>query len=428
MTGLHSAATAAGLKFGFQWSGSGLLSKTQATDIVKNEGLIVTEGDKQQMRKLQPSEGVFTYAEADVLIDFAEANSLAVVHGGHLVWENEPAWVTAITDPVALRGVMETHIETVLTRYGSRISQWNVVNETHSPFGEAADAWRPNHWYANLGTSYIEWAFKAAQDAAAPGVELIWNLAWSEWDSAAALMRPKVLEHLDTLLAAGCRIDGLGLQCHLRADQQSSGEAVADFANEVAERGLDIYITELDVIDKYITTGDVRQQCADLVRTMIGPICRDVPALKHVLAWAPSDDTSWLRTFYPRDDLVPTYGGNPYNDEYLPNPMYQALFDVFAMRPQVASTASLYQTPTSVATLTTRGTSQLLLDHNGRVLGDVSPIEDQDASFITDEDGQSIDADLLDPITDDPAVNVESLATFSVIAPTARLLLITPED
>ena len=52
----------------------------------------ITPENCMKPMSVQPKEGVFTFAECDEMIDFAEANNLVVV-GHTLVWKNQtPAW------------------------------------------------------------------------------------------------------------------------------------------------------------------------------------------------------------------------------------------------------------------------------------------------------------------------------------------------
>ena len=334
MPPLKELAATRGLEVGFQINTGGVLNRPYKTGWMARHGGVAVDGNSQNMYAVQPSQGVFTYANAEIVLQWMEANNIECIQGGHLVWENEPAWMTAITNPTTLRTVMETHVETVLDYFGSRVKQWNVTNENMQPlvWGGPANGFRPNHWYNVLGVDYLEWAFKAAQDAAAPGVELIWNLAWLEWDAAAS-MRVKVLEKLDELLDKGCRIDGMGLQAHLRPGAQTTGNATADFMNQVAERGLNLYITELDVIDQELLLATRVQDCATLFRNMMTPIIRDVPALKHVVFWDTDDVNSWITQFYPRADGQPHRGGNLLGRDLGPNPLYQEFVDALTARP-----------------------------------------------------------------------------------------------
>ena len=83
-----------------------------------------------KFEQIQPTQGVFSFTNADVLVDFATANNMDM-HGHALVWNyGLPAWLSGGTfTETQLRTVMETHITTVMQRYQGRVATWDMVNE-----------------------------------------------------------------------------------------------------------------------------------------------------------------------------------------------------------------------------------------------------------------------------------------------------------
>ena len=64
----------------------------QEKEITATEFNAITPENCMKPMFVQPKQGVFTFAESDEMIDFAEANNLVVV-GHTLVWKNQtPAW------------------------------------------------------------------------------------------------------------------------------------------------------------------------------------------------------------------------------------------------------------------------------------------------------------------------------------------------
>jgi endo-1,4-beta-xylanase len=285
----------------------------------------------------QPTQGVYSWADADWAVDFLETRGIKPILGGYFADSSSVRpWVEAITNPTALRGVLENTIQTVVSRYGTRVKSWCISNETFWPlnWGPPANGFQPGHWYNVLGTSFLEYAFKAADAAAHPSTELWMNVAWIEWDQAASV-RPKILEAIDDLLSKGCRITGLGFQFHVRPGAQTTGNALADFMNQVAQRGLKIMLTEVDVIDLDLPAATRIQDAATLFTNMLTPVVRDVPALSDIHFWDIDDVNSWVGVNYARADGLPHRGGNLMGRDLGPSLLYHTFLQCLQSRPLV---------------------------------------------------------------------------------------------
>lgn len=283
----------------------------------------------------ETSQGVFDWTNADTMVNFLEARNIKPILGGYFADSSAvKAWQSAITNPTLLRAALENSIQTTISRYGTRVKSWCISNETFWPLnrGGPSNGFQPGHWYNVLGTLFLEYAFKAANAAAHPSTELWMNVAWIEQDAAASV-RPKILEAIDDLLSKGCRVTGLGFQFHLAPGYMTTGTALADFMNQVAQRGLKIMLTEVDVSDQDLPAATRIQDAATLFANMLTPVVRDVPALTDIHFWSIDDADSWLNSANPRPDGLPHRGGNLMGRDLGPSLLYYTFLQCLQNRP-----------------------------------------------------------------------------------------------
>nr|AIA90864.1 Glyco_hydro_10 [uncultured bacterium] len=106
----------------------------KATEVIRKHFNSLVAENCMKSGELQPQEGVFDWAEADKLVDYAEKNNQVLI--GHcLVWHSQaPRWFfqDSTGAPVSREVLIERmrkHIHTVVGRYKGRIKGWDVVNE-----------------------------------------------------------------------------------------------------------------------------------------------------------------------------------------------------------------------------------------------------------------------------------------------------------
>ncbi|GHZ47296.1 Endo-beta-1,4-xylanase Xyn10C [Vibrio cholerae] len=166
---------------------------------------------------LQPIEDDFDFSDADALMDYAKLIG-ATVHGHTLVWHRQiPDWMrSACSSKAACEAVMESHITNVVQHfkdsYPNELISWDVVNEAFNDDGSYRNSGSEGSiWYAAIGESYIESAFKAV-DKIHTSADLYYNdynleLNGAKLDSALSLT--------NQLKSKAAGIDGLGFQMHI---------------------------------------------------------------------------------------------------------------------------------------------------------------------------------------------------------------------
>ncbi|MEV4316301.1 endo-1,4-beta-xylanase [Actinocrispum sp. NPDC049592] len=224
---------------------------------------------------VQPTRGVFAFAEADLLVDFARANGMAV-HAHTLVWfEALPTWMRSASDK---KTVLIDHIKAVAGHFAGRVAEWDVVNE---PINEDnSDGLEHNLWYQAMGKDYITQAFKAARQAD-PHAVLYLNEYGAEpdggrWDALYKLVKE--------LKVNGVPIDGVGLQNHeYEKGDRTPPETFRKHVKALAALGLKVRISEMDVVSGGDDTTQAREFAGKLA------VCRDEPNCTTFGMWGFTD-------------------------------------------------------------------------------------------------------------------------------------------
>lgn len=271
------------------------------------------------------SENNYDFTEVEPFINFAEQNNL-VFRGTPLIWSefNSPWLVekfrSSDTSSSEIDQIFTNHITTLGTRYAGRVASWDVVNEVIRVEDGRDDNLKNTSisgvrgeiyptWLSYLGPDYIPRAFELAA-AADPNALLLYNennLTYSDrfGTSYEEQRREAVLRLLERLKSQGAPIHALGIQSHLQAhrNQEFDGNKFRKFLSDVASMGLEIVISELDVIDNQLPQNiPARDRIIAESYYQYLSVVLDEPAVKTVISWGITDRHTWLSSFAPRAD------------------------------------------------------------------------------------------------------------------------------
>ncbi|MBE9046173.1 endo-1,4-beta-xylanase [Pleurocapsales cyanobacterium LEGE 10410] len=277
--------------------------KDFARRFVEECAILVPENDFKWY-KLRPTPQSFDFTKADWLVNFAEVHDLKL-RGHTLVWYQAlPDWFAAEVNATNAAEHLTNHINTLVGRYAGKIHSWDVVNEAIEPKDGRDDGLRITPWLKYLGEEYIELAFRTAA-AADPQALLTYNdydLAYDTPEHEAR--RTATLNLLERLKAKDVPVGALGMQAHLDAGKaRFNAKKLQRFMQNVADLGLKILVTELDVVDRSLEAPSIFRDraVANIYREYL-EIVLTQPAVIAVITWGLSDRYTWLKKFRPRDD------------------------------------------------------------------------------------------------------------------------------
>ena len=285
---LRAIALTRGLRVGtavdrlFRNDAEGTLFKSVAS---REFSALTAENDMKHDR-LQPLRGQYRYLRADSLVAFAEANGMSM-RGHTLVWHQQNAsWLTTgnWTQQEA-SALLQDHITNVVTHFRGKIVAWDVVNEALNDDGSR----RSTVWSNNVGSDYIDIAFRAAR-AADPQALLFYNDYNIEGlnaksDSVYALVRG--------MQQRGVPIDGIGFQGHFIVGQLPSTQALSDNIARFAALGLKVHFTELDIRMPQPSTVAQQATQADNYRAVFD-VCLRSTACQMIVTWGLTDKETWI--------------------------------------------------------------------------------------------------------------------------------------
>ena len=274
---------------------------------------------------IQPEEGKFNWAEADKIVDFAQANGMKV-RGHTLCWHNQTGeWMfkdsngnQASKELVLAR--LKEHITKVVSRYKGKIYAWDVVNEAIDNL-DPSIGYRQTQWYKICGDEFIAKAFQWAHEADPDAV-----LFYNEYNTENPVKREKTYEMLKKMLDQGVPINGVGIQAHWNIGSPkhvgqlnqpgegdfiipgSSEDAIRESIDKFSSLGLAVQITELDVTiytSKTDTlnlgfTPEREQRQIDFYKKAFEVFREKKDVLTGVTFWNLSDRNSWLDRRTPR--------------------------------------------------------------------------------------------------------------------------------
>lgn len=287
---------------------------------------------------IAPTQGSYDWSRSDALMDWAEANGIAV-RGHALLWhQTTPAWFLS-GSPADIRAKLQQYVTDVVSRYAGRIHAWDVVNEVASDSGGGTAPYRDSNWYQAVGNGdYIDWAFEAAR-AADPACKLFIN----DYNTELPAKRARYLEIIADLLARGVPLDGVGHQFHLQINADPADSLAAIDAVDALGAGLENHATEIDV-SVYSDPGECFAggvNCAASYGSQAANVPASVyaaqaqiyrglfdgfvqrPSVTSVTVWGLHDGQSWLNSFPVSRNNYPLL----FDPDRQPKPAFHAVTD-----------------------------------------------------------------------------------------------------
>ena len=281
--------------------------------LVKRHASIIFTQDDFLWYVLKPSrDAPVNFEASDKIVAKCEENK-QLTFGAHLVWdegfgegwgEDEMFNLSKAEAEEILYGT----VEATVNRYKGRIAGWIVVNEGIS--NEGNKGMRTDYpWYQTIGREYMAESFRLVRSLDPDAVLVLNEFGFettNEFGDKPGPRRKAALQVIDELRRQDVPLDAFGIQAHLLADrfeQRFNRKAYRRFLAELADRGLDILITEMDVLDDGLPKNKkIRARgVGECYKRYLDVTLRE-PAVKSVMTFGLSDRYTWLQEDLPRED------------------------------------------------------------------------------------------------------------------------------
>jgi endo-1,4-beta-xylanase len=289
------------------------------TAILEEQFSVVTPGNAMKWGSAEPTQGVFDWSDADMLVNLAEAHG-QLVRGHTLLWHNQlPTWLTTgvangTISKSQLMSLLEQHIFIEVGRYRGRIWQWDVANEFFTDANPSQI--NPNDfWVSNLGAGIIPQAFKWAHEAD-PHALLFYNDYNIAGEDGTNAKSDAVYAWLQQMLDQGVPVNGVGNQGHLDTQYGFSGNQMTADLQRYGSLGLKVAITEADVRTFVNNATDqvptdnlaVFAQPYEFSQMMLAALA--VPEVISFTVWGFVDADSWVPGFFTGEGYATLYDVN----------------------------------------------------------------------------------------------------------------------
>ena len=291
---------------------------------------------------LQPTPGAHDFTGVDADYDWATKNGMQF-RGHTLVYgERAPKWYAGLPNRETAVKALEDHVALTCQHFAGRMQSWDVVNEAISMASPRPDHLRPHVFLDKIGPEYLDIAYHTARANDATAL-LVYNEFGIEMEKPDQLEKRRVLfDLIDGFKKRGTPIDAVGLQSHLFYEDMRhfDEKAFSRFLDEIAARGLQVMLTELDCVDNGAPSDIAARDAAiaSVYRRYLDVALAN-QAVRTVITWGVSDRMSWIISIGdPRtkraDGLRPR--PLPFDADDRPKPVYWAMVDALRHAPRHA--------------------------------------------------------------------------------------------
>lgn len=242
----------------------------------------------------EPEPGQEAIERLEGMVEWGLTKGL-VLKGHPLVWhEVLPKW--APSDPAQIEALLEARVKRILSRFGSRVKVWDVLNEAPASIkfeGNGVSAWIASLGQAEAVRRALGWAREATQ-----GMDC--TLLYNDYNNS-----DEAFNLLSELAESGYLPDAIGLQSHMHGGDWALEEVEA-ICDRFAVFDLPLHFTEITVLSgshhewwksgplkPWPTTPEGEARQADYVERLFGLLFRH-KAVEAATWWDFSDHKAWL--------------------------------------------------------------------------------------------------------------------------------------
>jgi GH35 family endo-1,4-beta-xylanase len=299
----------------------------QYATVLAREFNYVTPENAMKWGSLQPVDAAdWNFSGADAVVAEAQANGQAIKGHTFVLWQQNPSWISGLTAPQLLAAV-EANITTTVSRYAGVVRAWDVVNEA---IDDSTLQLRTGV-HQTLGLSGLVQAYQTA-NAADPNALLLYNDYGIE---SAGPKQDAVFGLLQSLLAQGAPIGGVGIQAHLTTQGYPTELQLRNTIERFASLGLKVNFSELDTrtIAVLPNNWEARMAQERIAFQLVAAACAAEPSCEAVTTWGFTDADTWIDAAFGTDQPL------EFDDQYQPKPSYYGLIAGFGgIRPASSET------------------------------------------------------------------------------------------
>ena len=342
---LQELATAKGVDYGSMvtwksWDGDNAINREDAfVQLVQRECSIITSGMEMFWSLNSQRAGAMDFAGGDDIVDWAQKHGKKV-RGHTLVWhEQTPKWFRGIGDKAFGEKMLVERVSNMCKRFAGRMHSWDVANEVIDPNSDRPDGLRESKYMELIGPDYLDTAFRTAREADPKALLVLNDYNLEKNNDNDERKRQAMLTIIDGFKQRNVPIDAVGIQSHLAVKDRGIFDQTvfASFLKEISDRGLQVMLTELDVVDVG-APSDIAARDAEVASTYKDylDVALASPAVKTVVTWGLSDRDSWITHYaiddFRRDDGLPPRP-LPFDADLKPKPAYFAIAEAFKSAP-----------------------------------------------------------------------------------------------
>lgn len=291
---LGALAASRGIAFGASSSWE-IINDADYAALFRREVRLLVTDKALKFDFIRPREDAWNFEEADALHDFALRNGMAL-RAHTLIWNDyPPPWLAKKSYAERIR-VFDQHIDRVGARYAGKLESWDVVNEPFWPGHGNAGGFRSGPWYEAMGEAYVERAFQRLATVDRQSRFILNEAQTERQDETGLRIRHGLLRLIDRLQDRGVKLDGIGLQAHIKPQYPFEIEPFLRFIERIAERKLAIYLSEFDIDDESLPAEPAHRdrEVARWTEDFLKPVLQN-RAVKALICWHLSDRYSWYR-------------------------------------------------------------------------------------------------------------------------------------
>ncbi len=327
---LKKLGKARGLEIGTAFSGNE--DPAYRRLLAYHSALIVPEWQLKP-RFLRPEKASpYNFAPCDAIHRFAVRNRMAF-HGHTLFWYEEPIRWAEAGSYEDVKATYGGFIKDVVGHYPDAES-WDVFNEI---LGEEKQRYRNEPLIQKYGLQFIDFCLRTTQEAA-PRARLSineYNLECGEyWCGTKQAHMTALLRDLKRM---GSPIHAVGIQGHLSTVYRASPRATLEMIDRIADQGLDVFISELDVNDSTLPQDIAERDrlVAEYYEEFLTAVLSH-KAVKRLVFWGISDFDNWVvRRYTSEKRKVGTGDARPalFDANNQPKPAFDAVVRALTAAP-----------------------------------------------------------------------------------------------